>query len=101
MNDERLTEELVRRALGWRVAPGRYLKPGRGWIPEWRFRPLREVADAFQLVDRVADSFTLTSSSPRVVSANVKVGRRCGKASGEQIARTITIALARALGLEI
>jgi hypothetical protein len=85
--------------MGWRVAPGRYLKSGRVWIPQWRFQPLHELADAFQLLDRVADSFSVTSRSPKVVIANVKVGSRCGKASGAQIARTITIALARAMGL--
>lgn len=101
MSDQKLTAYLAERVMRWKVAPDRFIKSGRSWIPSWRFRPLHELADAFQLLDRAADVFSLTRTAQKVFIAEVTVGVRHGKASGAQIARTITTALARALGLEV
>jgi hypothetical protein len=46
MTDECLTTELVVRAMRWKLAPGRFLKPERGWVSRSGFRPLVDVADA-------------------------------------------------------
>jgi hypothetical protein len=100
-SEARLTEELAARIMGWKIAPDRFIKFGRNWIPRWRFRPFQELADAFQLLDRVADCFSLTGTTKMGFIAVVQVGDRRGKASGKQIARTITTALARAVGLEV
>ena len=100
-DDQRLTEELAARVLGWRLAPGRYIKSGRCWIPRWRFQPLVELDDAFKLLDGAAHFYILKSDRSGAFSAEVSVGRNTGKASGKSKARTITLALAHALGLEV
>lgn len=100
MNDDRLTERLATQVLGWKTAPGRLIKPGRAWTPSWRFAPLTNLDHAFDLLDHAASAYTLTMNSGGSFEAEVRVGGRIGKASGEPKARTITIALAHALGLE-
>jgi hypothetical protein len=101
MSDQKLTDELARRVMGWKAAPDRFMKPGRGWIPRWRFQPLVDLADAFRLLDQVAHRYCLTSDGRRTFSVEVQVGTRRGKASGKHKARIITLAVARALGLEV
>src|SRR5690242_18854729 len=100
MNDDRLTEKLAAQVLGWKAVPGRFIKSGRSWIPRWRFQPLAELADAFQLLDRAAHHYTLTRDG-RTFTAEIRAGSGRGIASGELKARTITLAVARALGLEV
>jgi len=99
-NEDRLTVQLAERVMGRKVAPDRFMKPGRSWIPRWRFQPFEELEDAFQLLDRAADSFSLTSASHKGFTAEVHFGGRHGRASGLSKARTITTAIARAFGLE-
>ena len=101
MTDERLTDELACQVMGWKLAPGRYLKPGRAWLPKWRFSPLSRLDDAFQLLDNVSDRFSLVSDQSRTFTAEVRVNSRKGRASGTARARVITLAVARALGLEM
>jgi transcriptional regulator with XRE-family HTH domain len=101
MNDDRLTESLAVRVMGWRTAPGRYLKSGRAWTPGWRFAPLTSVEDAFGLLAAAASTYTLCTGESGIFEAEVRVGGRVGKASGEPKARAITLALVRALGLDI
>lgn len=101
MTEDRLTDELVRRVMGWRVAPDRFIKSGRKWMPRWRFAPLTSLEHAFDLVDRAASTYTISRNKVGTFEADVRVGRRIGKASGNPKARTITIALARALGLTL
>lgn len=100
MNDDRLTEKLAAQVLGWKAVPGRFIKPGRGWTPTWRFAPLTNVDQAFDLLDATASAYTLTTNTDGVFEAEVRSGKRIGRASGEPKARTITMALAQALGLE-
>jgi hypothetical protein len=99
VNDDRLTDQLALRVMGWKVAPDRFVNSGRSWIPRWRFRPLEELADAFQLLDCAADHYVLKRDG-RSFTAEIRTGSRRGTASGELKARTITLAVARALGLE-
>lgn len=101
MSDDELTAHLAEFVMGWKRAPDRFIKPGRSWIPRWRFRPLEELADAFQLLDQAADHFRLTCDRNRVFTAEVQIGHHRGKASANQVARTITTAVARALGLTV
>jgi hypothetical protein len=97
---ERLADELVARTLGWRPAPDRYVKPGRGWIPRSKFRPLIDVRDALRLLDAVTREYSLVSTSGGAFTVQVRLASRTGKAAGEPKARTICLALAKALGLE-
>jgi hypothetical protein len=101
MNDDRLTEKLVSIVLGWKLAPGRFIKPDRGWSPRHRFVPCKSLDDAFQLVERVATACKLTMVKGGQFSAEVQVGARVGKAFGESMARTVTMALVSALELEV
>jgi hypothetical protein len=101
MADHQLAGQLARVVMGWRVYPSRIAKDGRTWIPRWRFRPFRELADAFQLLDRAADSYTLSANSAQCFVAEVRIGERVGHASGTEKARVISTAVARALGLEV
>lgn len=100
MTDERLTDQLAACVMGWKRGRDRYVKAGRGWIPSWRFRPLVVLADAFHLLDRAAHHYTLTRNG-HTITVKVRTDSGQGIASGEQMARTMTLAVARALGLEV
>ena len=65
-----------------------------------RFRPLVELADAFRLLDHAAAHYTLTGNGS-TFAAEVQIGSGKGKAVGGEKARTITLAAARALRLEV
>jgi hypothetical protein len=99
MNDDQLKEELARRLLSWKVCPDRFVKAGRSWIPKWRFKPLARLEDAFLLLDLAGGTYVLSVGSDGVFTAKVQVGDRIGKASGEPKARTISLAISRALGI--
>jgi hypothetical protein len=99
MSDDRLTERLVSQVLGWKVAPDRFLKSGRSWIPRWRFAPLTNLEHALQLLDRAASTYTLTGVAGGIFTAEVRVRGRMGKAAGLSKAKTISLALAQALEL--
>jgi hypothetical protein len=100
LNDERATDQLARQIMGWRTAPDRFIKPNRGWIPRWRFQPFTELADAFLLLDQAEHRYILRYDG-RTFTAEVRTETGRGIASGEQKPRTITLAIARALGLEV
>ena len=100
MIDERLADELVGRALGWRPAPDRYVKPGRGWIPRSKFRPLADVRDALRLLDALTKDYSLVARPGSPFTAQVRVAGRVGTATGEPAPRTICLALAHALGIQ-
>jgi len=99
-NEARLAEELAALVLGWKSAPGRFLKTGRSWIPHWRFQPFMELGDAFQLLDQAGCQYTLRYNG-RTFTAEVRTPTGRGIASGEQKARTISLAVARALGVRV
>ena len=99
MSDERLVDELVTRAFGWRAAPDRYLKPHRGWVTRSRFRPIEDVDDALRLLDALTTDYSMANAPGGKFSARVRISGRTGRASGELKARTICLALGRALGL--
>jgi hypothetical protein len=101
VSDERLTDQLAERGMGWRLAPGRYLSSGRSWISLSRFRPLVDVRDAFRLLDTVTDDYSLRAIPGGVFTAQVRLAGRIGKASGEPKARVISLAVARAIGLDV
>jgi len=101
MTSDQLTAELVELVLGWRAAPDRFIKPGRSWIPRSRFKPLVRLEDAFLLLDRAGGRFVLSVGEDGAFNAEVRVGERIGKATGEPKARAITVAISRALGIEV
>jgi hypothetical protein len=99
VTDQRLIDELVTRAFGWRPGRDRYLKPERGWVTHSRFRPIEDVGDALRLLDALTSDYSLVTVPGRNFSVQVRLAGRTGKASGEPKARTICLALGRALGI--
>jgi hypothetical protein len=100
VNEERLTERLASRILGWKLAPGRFVKPNRGWTPRWQFAPFRKVEDVLLLLDRMAATYALTVADGSC-TAEVRLANRSGGASDVSLARALTLALVTALGLEV
>jgi len=98
-NEGRLADELVAKILGWKSSADRYVKPNRSWIPKWRFSPLKRIGDAFDLLEATKASYRLDCSPENVLRVEVEVGGQVGQAHGQLAARTITLALARAVGL--
>ena len=101
MSDERITDELVVRVLGWTPAPDRFLKTGRSWIPRWRFQPLKDLCHALELLAKATDDYSLTSLPGGTFTAAVRIRGRVGITSGRSEARTITLAIAQALEFEM
>src|SRR5437879_2019107 len=101
MTDQRLTDELALLGMGWRPGPDRYLKSGRHWIPKWRFQPLVKLSDALELVEHAAQKYSLSDGHVGLFTAEVQIGSSTGKMSGESKARTIALAVAQALGIDV
>jgi hypothetical protein len=101
MTGEQLTAMLAERVMGWRAGPDRYLLDGRCWLPRWRFRPLESLEDAFRLLSKTASSYTLTATCDGRFAARVCVGSGTGKALGKLRPATITVATARAIGIDV
>jgi hypothetical protein len=99
VSSDQFTAMLAERILGWKACPDRFIKSGREWIPRNRFRPLTRLEDAFLLLGRAARNFNLTSVDGQF-TAEVRMGVRTGRATGEPKARTICLAIGQALGLE-
>jgi hypothetical protein len=100
VSDELLASVLAERVMGWKTFPNRFMTSERSWIPRARFRPLIRLEDAFALLDRAATSYTLKRAG-NSFTAEVRVGRLIGRASGRARAATITLAVAQALGLAV
>jgi hypothetical protein len=100
MTSEHLSAILAESILGWGVAPARFLIGNRQWIPRWRFQPFANLEDAFRLLETAASSYTLRAPSDGTFTAEVCVAGRTGSASGNSKATTITVAIARAIGLD-
>jgi hypothetical protein len=100
MTDERLTALLAERLLGWRAVPDRFLKSGRSWIPRWRFNPFQRLDDAFLLLDSARGVYKLATDPTGNFTAEVQIGSQVGCAAGDAKAKTITLAIARALKVE-
>jgi hypothetical protein len=73
VTDALLVDELVARALGWRPAPDRYLKPVRGWIPRSKFKPLKDVKDALRVLDALTRDYSLVSKPGGAFTAQVRL----------------------------
>jgi hypothetical protein len=101
MNDVQLTDELASRVMGWKVASGRFVKPSRSWIPKWRFAPLERLEDAFLLLDTALRDSVYAARAAGAFTVSVRLSQGRGEASGEPKSRTITIALAKAAGIEV
>jgi hypothetical protein len=101
MTAEALTAQLAERVMGWNVAPDRFLTGNRSWIPRWRFQPLERLEDAFRLLEKAQpEHYSMGLDRNGRFSVEVRLGGKLGLASDEVKPRAITLAIARALGLE-
>jgi|HubBroStandDraft_1064217.scaffolds.fasta_scaffold83683_2 hypothetical protein len=101
VTDQGLTDELARRVMHWKPGLGRFLKSGRQWISRWRFQPLSNIDHAFQLLNAGAGSLVLRTAKDGSYLAQVKLEQRTGCASSPSVATSISVAMARALGLDV
>jgi hypothetical protein len=102
MTDERLTDELAARVMCWRLAPGRYIKSGRSWLPRWRFAPLTNIEDAFRLLDAAKpEEYALSGSGNGEFRVRARLPGGGGEARDRSKPRAIAFAVARAIGIEL
>jgi hypothetical protein len=99
---EQLAGTLAELVMGWGVAPDRFLVGNGSWMPRWRFQPTKDLEDAFRLLDAADPEeciIHMRRGSTWVVQ--VRIGADLGDAQDACKPRAITIAVARALGLEV
>jgi hypothetical protein len=102
MTSEKFTAVLAKRVMGWRVGPDRFLMGQRGWIPRWRFQPTESLVDAFRLLEEAApQEYSMCGDSKGNFRVQVRIGDGTGEADGTSKPRAITVAVARALRLEV
>jgi hypothetical protein len=102
MTSENLAALLAKRVMGWGVGPDRFLMGNRGWMPRWRFQPAEKLADALRLLEEAApEEYNMRGDSEGNVQVQVRIGDGTGEACGTSKPRAITLAVARALRLEV
>ena len=101
MTDNLLIDRLAQQVLRWRAGPDRFLTGNRSWIPRWKFNPLERLEDSFTLLDHSGSTHYTISLVGGTFQVEVECDGRIGKATGHSRSRTITLALARSLGLEV
>lgn len=101
MTTEQLTIVLAERIMRWRPGPGRFLIDRRHWMPRWRFQPMKNIADAFQLL-QTADvvEYSLSADGNGLCRARVRTRGACGEARGSTLPQVICVAVARAHGID-
>jgi hypothetical protein len=101
VNDNMLIDRLALQVMHWRVGPDRFITGNRSWLPKWKFDPLDRIEHAFMLLDEGRPSRYAISRVGAVFQVEVECDGKIGRATGDAKARTITLALARSLGLEV
>jgi hypothetical protein len=101
MTPEVLSAKLAQRVFGWRVTPGRFIVEGRSWKPAWRFRPMERLEDAFSLLDATDATEYCISRRGGMVRVRVMVRGSVGAACDSSTPRAISVAVARAVGIEV
>ena len=102
MTSEKFTAVLAKRVMGWGVGPERFLIGNRGWMPRWRFQPTESLVDAFRLLEEAApQEYSMCGDSKGNFRVQVRIGDATGEADGTSKPSVITLAVARALRLEV
>lgn len=102
MTDERLTDFLAERVMGWTVGPDRFMTGRRGWMPRWRFQPAEKLEDAFRLLEEAApQEYSICGDDTGNIHVKARIAGRVGEARGTSMALSITQAIARAVGIEV
>jgi hypothetical protein len=101
MTNDQFTALLAERVMGWSVAPDRFLTGKRGWIPRWKFRPTECLADAFRLLEAAKPrQYTMHCGEDGLFTVQIQLGKAKGDACDSSKPRSISYAIARAVGLE-
>jgi hypothetical protein len=101
MTAEALTTILAQRVMGWRVGPDRFILDGRRWLPRWRFQPCARMEDAFRLLECSAPQHYSMGADDCEFSAKVRICDITGEAVEASQPLALTLAIARAIGLEV
>jgi hypothetical protein len=102
MTKEKLTALLAERVMGWSSGPERFQVGQRSWITRWRFQPAEKIEDAFRLLEKAAPQhYVIRGDEQGTVSVEVQVAGAIGKARGTSKPGTLTLAVARAVGIEV
>ncbi len=102
MTTDKLTATLAERVMRWGVAADRFLLPNREWRPRWRFRPIDNLNDAFRLLEASApEEYTMGADRDGVFWVQIRVKGVVGEARDTSKARAITLAVARAIGVDV
>jgi hypothetical protein len=102
MTTDRLTAILAERVMGWGVGPDRFLMGHRRWLPRWRFQPANRLEDAFRLLEQAAPlEYTMGAAANGRFWVRVRIGKAIGQARDRSKPRAITLAVARAIGIEV
>jgi hypothetical protein len=97
-----LTALLVKRVLGWRAGPDRYLMADRQWLPRGKFQPTTRLEAAFRLLIAVKPvDYKLGGSGSGPCWARVRTSGGLGEATNPSMPLAICLALARALGINV
>lgn len=101
-HDQRLTEALSVRVMGWRVGPDRFIKSGRTWVPRWRFQPTQNLVDALHLLEQAEpDEYRMEGGKNCEFRVRIRIGEITAEVSGLLKPRVITYAIAMAFGIDI
>jgi len=102
MTNDQLTAILAERIMGWTVSPERFMMGRRSWLPRWRFQPATRLQDALRLLECAAPQmYTIGTTENGGCWATVRIAGALGEAREPSQARAITLAIARAIGLEV
>jgi hypothetical protein len=102
VTNERLTDLLAVRVMGWSIGPDRFMTGKRGWMPRWRFQPVEKLDDALRLFHEAApQEYSIRGDDKGNVSVQVRIAGASGEARGTCTPLAITYAIARALGIEL
>ena len=88
--------------MGWEVAPDRFLVGKRRWLPRWRFRPTERLEDAFRLLEEACpQKYAMGSEREGLFWVQIQIGEATGEACHRSKPLAITLAIARALQVQV
>jgi hypothetical protein len=102
MTPQALTKLVAERVMNWTAGPNRFMLGRRKWIPSWRFRPCEIFEHAIQLLDAARPAtYSLGADRTGRFWATVEIGGVVGEARDRSRPRAVTIAVARAVGIDV
>jgi hypothetical protein len=101
MTNSGLTAILAQRVMNWRLGLNRYLTGNRHWISLWRFQPLDRLPDAARLLEAAAPERYTIHADSGLVSVCVQIAGKTGEAHARSRPRAISLAIARALQIDV